>query len=84
MASQDIKPSEEASDEPVRKDRAAVLRTIWREYWSVIIIAIFFVPGCIWYTVVYFPELGMGRSIFSGLLFGVFCTMCAASGRVFR
>ena len=55
----------------------------WRQYAAVILIGLIFVPACIIYTWIYFPELGPVKSIFTGLFFGLFCTMCAASGRVF-
>ena len=55
----------------------------WRQYITVLIIGVIFVPACIAYTWVYFPEIGMVKSVVTGLCFGLFCTMCAASGRVF-
>ena len=55
----------------------------WRQYITVLIIGVIFVPACIAYTWVYFPEIGLAKSVVTGLCFGLFCTMCAASGRVF-
>ena len=54
----------------------------WRQYITVLIIGVIFVPACRLHMGL-FSRNGLAKSVVTGLCFGLFCTMCAASGRVF-
>ena len=72
----------EAEAEPVAateldtKERSS---SLWSMYRYLILVCIIFIGLSVYYAITFFPELSTGRAVFSGICFGVFCSMCAAT-----